>query len=102
MVVALVDKQKKRCCWSLDERQGGKITSLGLYEKVASKALGAISCGPWRLVHLSRLASIVDEDFCFRLGVALGWREVHDWLLSLSEEDRLEFIDRLNENWSRH
>ncbi|OFW61868.1 MAG: hypothetical protein A2133_02645 [Actinobacteria bacterium RBG_16_64_13] len=77
------------------------MTNLGLYERVASRALEAISCGPWRQMHFSRLASIADEDFCSRLGIALGWREVHDWLLSLSEEDRLEFIDRLNQNWGR-
>lgn len=77
------------------------MKGLGAYERVVGKALEAITRGPWEVLHLHRLAGSLNEDSFSRLGIALGWREAHDWLLSLSEEDRLEFIERLNKNWSQ-
>jgi hypothetical protein len=83
------------------ELREGETRGFGAYEKTAASALEAIARAPWQLFHFHRLTAVVDEEFWSRLGLALSWREAHDWLLSLSEQDRAEFIDRLNESRRR-
>jgi hypothetical protein len=83
------------------EPREGETRGFGAYEKTAARALEAIGRGPWQPLHFHRLIAVVDQEFWSRLGLALAWREAHDWLLSLSDQDRVEFIDRLNENWHR-
>jgi hypothetical protein len=71
------------------------VLVLGRYEKEAFKALQRLFGGPYGAIHLHRLAdSLADAS---RVPPWLNDRyELRDWLMSLSEEDRVELAGRMN------
>ncbi len=75
------------------------MISLGTYERLTLEVLRGASKGPWHAVDVERLAESSDDPAGHK-GVEC-WHEVRDWLRSLSHVDRLELVERLNQNRAR-
>jgi hypothetical protein len=78
-----------------------RMADQGIYEIAVQKALASVRPGPWRARDLESLEPVINDEFCLHLRPGCRAGEVLDWLRSLSDEDRRELVDRLNEKRRR-